>query len=279
MGEVRLITVEQEIILREFGNDPFLAQNFYFSGGTALSLHYLHHRASIDLDFFSETSFDPRTILAKVTLWAQKLKASIEYVPVEDTHIFNLRFRNTHTVKVDFALYPTAMFSTIEWDRSYKVMLDKDSLATNPKIVADGVRHNPPTETEVVNVIREFWFEAYHVAKYLKRDELWLVKSRDWATKELLLKMIEWHAQANHRWAYDTKYMGKHLKVWADAGTWEALHRAFAHFDSADSWRGLLATMNLFRQLAIETSEVLGFTYPQDVDQKITGFIVRLQER
>ena len=181
--------------------------------------------------------------------------------------------------KVDFALYPTAMFSTIEWDRSYKVMLDKDSLATNPKIVADGVRHNPPTETEVVNVIREFWFEAYHVAKYLKRDELWLVKSRDWATKELLLKMIEWHAQANHRWAYDTKYMGKHLKVWADAGTWEALHRAFAHFDSADSWRGLLATMNLFRQLAVETSEVLGFTYPQDVDQKITGFIVRLQER
>ncbi len=151
-------------------------------------------------------------------------------------------------------------------------------MTANIKSPAGGFQHSPPTEKDFVHLVREFWFEAYHVAKYLKRDELWLVKFRDWTTKELLLRMIEWHEQARHRWDYDTQYMDKHLRSWADASIWEALHRAFACFDSTDSWNGLLATMNLFRQLAIETSELAGFPYPQDVDQDITGFILRLKE-
>ena len=47
-----------------------------------------------------------------------------------------------------------------------------------------------PAESEFRRVVEEFWLEAYHVAKYLARDELWLAKERDWATKRFLATMI-----------------------------------------------------------------------------------------
>lgn len=83
----------------------------------------------------------------------------------------------------------------------------------------------------------------------LARQELWLVKFRDWSTKELLLKMMEWNAQARAGWGANTWFMGKHLRAWVEDATWDALHSAFARFDSDDSWPALLATLDLFRRL------------------------------
>lgn len=107
MGKVTVITPEQELLLDEFRNDPSMVSKFYFTGGTALSLYYLQHRESIDLDFFAPDPFDPQLILTKITTWADKFKVSVEYVTIEDnTHIFNLTFPNKQIVKIDFAFYP-----------------------------------------------------------------------------------------------------------------------------------------------------------------------------
>lgn len=113
MGQVGIITHEQELLLNEFKNDSFLVSQFYFTGGTALSLYYLQHRESVDLDFFSQTPFDPQIILAKVTTWADKFKALVDYIPIENnTHVFNLTFPNKQVVKVDFAFYPFNQIDT-----------------------------------------------------------------------------------------------------------------------------------------------------------------------
>ncbi len=48
MGQAKIITPQQESLLAKFRQNEFLLTNFYFSGGTALSLHYLQHRKSID---------------------------------------------------------------------------------------------------------------------------------------------------------------------------------------------------------------------------------------
>lgn len=106
MGKVIVITPEQELLLEKFKSDPFLTSHFYFTGGTALSMYYLGHRFSVDLDFFAEEKFNPQTILAIATAWAKDLNAKLEYIPAEDTHIFNFAFANKNTVKVDFAYYP-----------------------------------------------------------------------------------------------------------------------------------------------------------------------------
>lgn len=62
MGKIQLQTREQKIILDEVKQSDFLKSHFYFTGGTALSAAYLHHRYSDDLDFFSEKQFDNQTI-------------------------------------------------------------------------------------------------------------------------------------------------------------------------------------------------------------------------
>lgn len=43
--------------------EKYILENFYLSGGTALSSWYLHHRESYDLDFFSDKTFDSDRII------------------------------------------------------------------------------------------------------------------------------------------------------------------------------------------------------------------------
>lgn len=107
MGKVTIITPEQKCLLDEFRKDSFLSSNFYFTGGTALSLYYLQHRESVDLDFFSEKPFNLEDVVTKIDSWKKSLKlSSVDYVTIVNTHIFNLIFPHKHTVKVDFNFYP-----------------------------------------------------------------------------------------------------------------------------------------------------------------------------
>lgn len=59
MAEQALLTPLQRRALDWIAERPALTKQFYLSGGTALAAFHLHHRYSEDLDFFSETEFDP----------------------------------------------------------------------------------------------------------------------------------------------------------------------------------------------------------------------------
>ncbi len=120
MGKITIISSEQKLLLSEFAADTFFSANFYFSGGTALSLYYLNHRISVDLDFFSEQEFNSQTILTKLNLLKNKYHFKIEYVPAEETQVYILTFPKQNAVKIDFAFYP------------YKRL--------KPSIVKDGVK-------------------------------------------------------------------------------------------------------------------------------------------
>ncbi|MBI2644253.1 MAG: nucleotidyl transferase AbiEii/AbiGii toxin family protein [Candidatus Wildermuthbacteria bacterium] len=49
-----ILTKTQQVLLERIGENAFLSQKFYLTGGTALAAFYLRHRYSEDLDFFSE---------------------------------------------------------------------------------------------------------------------------------------------------------------------------------------------------------------------------------
>jgi len=57
MGNIQILTARQKKVLSFVKENPYLTDRFYFTGGTALSYYYLHHRLSEDLDFFSEKEF------------------------------------------------------------------------------------------------------------------------------------------------------------------------------------------------------------------------------
>jgi len=104
MGKIQILTREQQVILDEVGKHPFF-QQFYFTGGTALSI-YLRHRYSEDLDFFTEKEFDSQALLTIMEIWSRKYGFTFTSEFHEVVYIFILTFENGAELKVDFGYYP-----------------------------------------------------------------------------------------------------------------------------------------------------------------------------
>jgi len=108
MGRTDL-TDHQRQILEFIAQNEYLTANFFFTGGTALSAFYFHHRFSEDLDFFSEKEFNSRRVLMSMTELKKKLKAkTIEQQTLSGQEIFFLGFSKNEKVKIDFAYFPFA---------------------------------------------------------------------------------------------------------------------------------------------------------------------------
>jgi len=60
----------------------------------------------------------------------------------------------------------------------------------------------------------------------------------------------------------------------------KGLCKTFAYYDEADIKRGLLATMDLFRKIAMKLTEKLGYSYPIELDKQVTEWTrTRLSEK
>lgn len=59
--------------LLELVKESGLSQKFYWTGGTLLSIHYLHHRYSYDLDLFSEKPFSYDELIPFINRAKKKL--------------------------------------------------------------------------------------------------------------------------------------------------------------------------------------------------------------
>jgi aminoglycoside 6-adenylyltransferase len=161
--------------------------------------------------------------------------------------------------------------------RGMRVLLDKDGMFAQLKTILPSIKApppRPPTQHEFLEVVNDFIYHAVFTAKHLQRGELWwTVTCLNCYMQRLLLRMTEWHALATHGWNYDTWFRGRFLEEWTHPQTLEGLRCAFAHYDKEDVKRALLATMDLFRWLAMDTAEKLGCPYPTKADNQVTKWI------
>lgn len=112
MGQVKnasskslTFTPLQQQIFDEFSKTK-LSKQFYFTGGTALSGIYLHHRESEDLDFFSEKDFDNDLIIEFIKYISAVLKLDYRVTLRERVRIFEFLKKDKFIIKVDFGFYP-----------------------------------------------------------------------------------------------------------------------------------------------------------------------------
>lgn len=96
----------QKIIFEEFSQSQPLRERFYFTGGTALSIFYLGHRISEDMDFFSEKNFKNDSILSFVKSITQKYGLQQDFTQIEQTRMFDLLKDGNKVAKIDFNYYP-----------------------------------------------------------------------------------------------------------------------------------------------------------------------------
>ena len=95
----------QKLVFDEFSKDRNFCNTFYFGGGTALSVFYLQHRYSDDLDFFSEKELEPDTILKFINALSQKIGASAKITKKESVMLFEFH-KGSSSLKVDFISFP-----------------------------------------------------------------------------------------------------------------------------------------------------------------------------
>lgn len=191
--------------------------------------------------------------------------------------------------KVDFAFYPLEILDILtssnklpdEYNMGYKVLVDKDQLTSGiPNPTFAGFKTQRPSEKEFNDLVKEFWFEVYHVAKYLRRQDLWSVQFRlSGIHHNYLIKMICWNEASKHDWNYTTSSIGKRMHEWVGDNTWKALHQVFPHFEAVDSWNGLSKLMDLFVRLAREVASDLDYSYPTDMEKKIASYVETLAMR
>lgn len=100
----------QRKVLLFFGKNNF-GKNFYWTGGTTLAYIYLHHRNSVDLDFFSESLFYDDEYL----LFINALKREVGAGKISLTLKYNRRLYiiedEKEQIKLEMVYFP---FASIE---------------------------------------------------------------------------------------------------------------------------------------------------------------------
>jgi aminoglycoside 6-adenylyltransferase len=191
-------------------------------------------------------------------------------------------------LKIDFTLWPVDLLRRIaaapalpaELDAGYMVLVDKDHLT-------DGMRAptytayipTRPTNDAFQTAVEDFFSDAPYVAKCLWRDELLPAKwCLDYDMKHVYLRrVLEWRVELDHAWSMPTDAMGKGLKKHLPPNIWSELERAYAGAGMAENWEALFWTMALFRQVAIEVADRLGYAYPHDLDRRVTVYVQQIQ--
>ncbi|MEO7802004.1 MAG: aminoglycoside 6-adenylyltransferase, partial [Ginsengibacter sp.] len=186
---------------------------------------------------------------------------------------------------VDFSFHPAELLYKLAaeatlpdaYKNGYKILLDKTGLAAKfPIPDFSAYQLSAPDKKSFQNNENEFWFECYHIAKYLKRNDLWSAKVRDKDAKAFLLEMLQWHHLNKQHTAFHPKLYGREMQSWLDETLWNMLCNCFSNFDEASSWRALDHMINLYRRIAKEVADTFMFTYDENLDAHMSSFIKTL---
>ena len=192
-------------------------------------------------------------------------------------------------LKIDFTLWPVALFQQIvsvptllaELDAGYRVLLDKDG-QTIALRSATGMAYvpKPPTLAMYQTLINDFLSDAPYVAKCLWRDELLPAKwCLDYDMKHIYLRqLLEWRVEIDRGWSIPVGSLGKGLKKRLPPDIWTQVEQCYADASLADNWEALAHTMDLFRRVAIEVGQHLGYAYPHDLHQRVSAYVDQIKQ-
>lgn len=191
--------------------------------------------------------------------------------------------------KIDFTLWTAGIVARIaaaaelpeDLDVGYAVLLDKEGLARDLAPPTHRA-HIParPTEAEYLTLVELLFHEATYVAKHLRRDDLMPARyNLDYAMKHVdLRRMLEWRIEIDAGWALKPGAYGKGLKRHLDPATWAELERTYVGASLQDNWEALFRTIGLFRRVAVEVGERLGYAYPLELDRRAVAYLQRVRD-
>ena len=182
-------------------------------------------------------------------------------------------------VKVDWTIVPLDMLQKWMRTKPFSLLLDKGHLISQEKLIPKAEKLSKPAQKAFQTVVEEFWFEVYHVAVYLKRNDLWSAQFRfGLARDNFLLKMLEWKNGLSSHWEKKAPPRGKMMNQWIDKEIWHEVSQIFPHCQMEDCWAALSTMIELFRKVSGEIAGEFMLSYPGIIDNNITTFILKLRD-
>lgn len=190
---------------------------------------------------------------------------------------------------VDFAIFGVEHHAELLRDpstpavvrRGMRVLVDKDGFGAELLALAasDPALAQPPTHAEFLQATHDFWYHAMWAAKKLRRGEVMMAKGCcDGLLNRLLIDFARCQARVRNGWEYDTWHSMRFFETWADPAVLEGMRGTYGRFDAEETWRALLATMDLFRRVSREVADALDFAYPALADERVTAWVRRAFE-
>lgn len=126
MENKTILSKFQQQLLGSIIEEHYLLKNYYWSGGTALSEIYLHHRESYDIDLFTEENEVHLPSVSQFVRSAAKKLHAKKIAPIRYFGLYSFTYTlpDDSELKIDFNYYP---FKQIEKCKKYK-NLSVDSL-------------------------------------------------------------------------------------------------------------------------------------------------------
>jgi aminoglycoside 6-adenylyltransferase len=192
-------------------------------------------------------------------------------------------------LKMDFSLWPVELFKQVankgqliaEFDAGYQVLLDKDHLTSNLKQPTySAYIPTPPSEANYLELLEGFFLDTTYVAKFLWRDDMMAAKHiLDHSLKQDHLRpMLEWHAEIDHQWTIKFGPYGRRLKQHLRPDLWTELESTYTGAELETNWEALRRTVELMRRVASEVGTNLGFTYPQEQEQRVVRYLQKVRQ-
>jgi aminoglycoside 6-adenylyltransferase len=191
-------------------------------------------------------------------------------------------------LKIDFTLWPVGLMKHVAGmkqlpdyiDDGYKVLLDKDGLTQGMKKPScRAFVPRPPTEAEYLQFIEEFLSNAPYVAKHIRRGDYFPLKSMlNFMRYEKMCKIIEWQVQIEHGWSLKSGLYGKELSRYLSPGLISEIENTHTGTGAESDWESLFRIMALFRKVAKEVGNRLGYTYPDEMDSRVAEYLKKVRD-
>lgn len=248
--------------------------------------HLVDRLSDYDLDIIINTSartwYEDRS-------WLEDMgKVMVGFVEPPDQEygieIFGCVILYEDGTKIDYTIMPVEIFKQVVaepklrggWDDGHQVLLDKDGLARGlKKPTHQEYIPKPPSAQDYQELIERFFTESTYVAKYLWRDELVFVKHNlDQEMKgNYLCKMLAWRMEIDTNWSTRLGLLGRGLKRQLPSALWAEFEATYVGADREENWQALHRTIDLFRKVAIEVGDHLGYLYPVDLDSRVLKYL------
>jgi aminoglycoside 6-adenylyltransferase len=189
----------------------------------------------------------------------------------------------TDGVKVDYTLWPEVLMDRVadaalpeELDVGYRVLLDKDGRTAGwPRPTYRAHIPSRPTRAEYEAAVEEFWWGTTYAAKSLWRGELAFAKFiLDYDIKLVAFRrLLEWRIELDHDWSIKPGAYGRGLERLLPREVWRDLAATYVGIGTEANWEALFRLSALFRRVAAEVGDALGFTYPRGVDESVSAYL------